>query len=869
MIHALFERQAEQTPDAVAIVFEDSKLTYCELDQRANLLADRLRALGVGPDVLVALFLGRSLDMITAMLGVLKAGGAYVPLDPTHPQKRLAYMLADAQPLVLLTQEHLQSKLPPHGSQVVVIDAAPASAVRSERNPVRASSPGDLAYVIYTSGSTGQPKGVEIEHRSVLNMLASMQRRPGLGAEDTLLAITTLSFDIAVLEIFLPLVCGARVVVAPSHVTGDGAALAGLIKQCGASILQATPSTLRILLDAGWDGDPGLKILCGGEAWNTELAELLLARCGSLWNMYGPTETTVWSAVVRVEADQPVVIGPPIANTSLYVVDNALQLVPVGVPGELCIGGAGLARGYLHRPELTHDRFVSDPFKPQADARMYRTGDLVRRLPKGALEFLGRLDHQVKIAGNRIELGEIEAALERHPDVKQCVVVASDSRRGDRRLIAYVVPAAGTAVRADELRSLLSESMPAYMIPSFFISLASFPLTANGKLDRKALPPPDQTTDEADIIPLAPRTPAEEALARLWCEMLERNKVGVRDNFFELGGNSLLAARLIGRVNKTFETRLAVAELFLKPTVEALAAAVERSQRPENTSRYVVPIKTGHIGVPVYFVGAGPVEHRIAKFMSGDRAIFGVDLPIDPDTRQTIQNLGALYGKALHMHARSMPCVIAGYSFKGKIAFETARALQDAGGNVAFVLLIDAFAWYGAIRGAAKQSWKLIWRRASGRADNGVDYLRNLGVSIGNSYRLLRWLLARMPLAAKGRTSSGNPAAGMIDHHGNSFEQNAGIKLYRVLSSSFQPRALDASGLLIRAEFPGEATLPCRDLTNGWTDLFLRGLEIIEATGDHLSIVADEGNAQALSRQIDSALNRYDSINKVVVSRLG
>ena len=383
MIHELFATQVEQTPDAVAVAFKENRLTYRELDRLADGLAVQLRAMGVGPDVLVALFLERSLEMVVAMMGVLKAGGAYVPLDPIHPGKRLAYMLADAQPAVLVTHERLRSRLPPHRSRVLIIDAGapPAAEPTQASAPERAHSVGDLAYVIYTSGSTGEPKGVEIEHRSVVNMLKSMQRRPGLDAGDTLLAITTLTFDIAVLEIFLPLVCGACVVIAPSETVSDGWALAELINQCGATVLQATPSTLRMLLDAGWLGNSRLKILCGGESWTADLAKQLLTGCTSLWNVYGPTETTVWSAVAKVEADRPVVIGSPIANTRLYVLDDALQLVPVGVLGELYIGGDGLARGYLHQPTLTRERFVPDPFGGKPEARMYRTGGtaIVRR----------------------------------------------------------------------------------------------------------------------------------------------------------------------------------------------------------------------------------------------------------------------------------------------------------------------------------------------------------------------------------------------------------------------------------------------------------------------------------------------------------
>ena len=378
MIHELFKLQVERSPDEMAIVFEDSELTYRELDDRSDSLAQQLRLMGVGPDVLVALFLERSLKMVVGMLGVLKAGGAYIPLDPSHPRNRVAWVLEDALPLLILTHEQLQRDLPPHRSRLVTIGSLIPSELEIDGAPAArgTSNPSNLAYVIYTSGSTGKPKGVEIEHRAVINFLTSMQRRPGIDPADTVLAITTLSFDIAVLEIFLPLVCGASVAIASTETTRDGVALAELINRCGATVLQATPSTLRMLLDAGWTGSPRLKILCGGEAWTADLADQLLTRCHSLWNMYGPTETTVWSAVAKVEAGRPVAIGAAVANTRLYVLDRALQLVPIGVPGELYIGGKGLARGYLNQPELTRERFIPDPYAPEPSVKMYRTGEL-------------------------------------------------------------------------------------------------------------------------------------------------------------------------------------------------------------------------------------------------------------------------------------------------------------------------------------------------------------------------------------------------------------------------------------------------------------------------------------------------------------
>ena len=874
MIHELFERQVERSPHANAVVFEKNSLTYSELNRRANDLAHHLRVLGVGPDVLVALFFERSLDMVVGMLGVLKAGGAYIPLDPNHPHNRLEYMLADAKPLVMLTQTRLQSRLPPHRSQVIAVDAEATRALPLEDAPAanRVRNPSDLAYVIYTSGSTGKPKGVEIEHRSVVNMLASMQRRPGLDANDTMLAITTLTFDIAVLEIFLPLVCGACVVIAPSETVSDGWALAELIDQCGASILQATPSTLRMLLDAGWRGNPRLKVLCGGESWKEDLAKQILTRCASLWNMYGPTETTVWSAVAKVEVDRPIVIGSPIANTRLYVLDGALQLVPVGVPGELYIGGDGLARGYLHQPELTRERFVADPFRTEPGARMYRTGDSVQRLPDGTLDFLGRLDHQVKIRGHRVELGEIEAALERHPEVKQCVVVASEDLHGDRRLVAYFVPAAGSALSTGQLRHLLSETVPAYMIPAAFVSVSSFPLTPNGKLDRKALPSPDMSTPESDVAPLAPRTPTEEVLAQIWCKMLDLKQVSLRDNFFDLGGYSILAVRVITEINKTLKVHVNIATFFQNPTIEYLARVLEQKHdlRPKTQ---LMPLQSGRIGLPLYFIGASLQEYRVAQLIGEDRAIFAVDVPLPPEWSDaiaagdraalpTIEQLGALYGDVLHAHVGSSPCVVVGCYFGGKIAFEAARALQCAGGHVALVLLIDSTTWSGLIRGPAEQSLLWIWRTATDTA-NDTPYVYRLNAVLGNSWRLLRWLLLRMPNVVKSRLVrkySSLPSR-IEDKDGVPLQHTVIRRYSRFASKTFHPRPLDASGVLIRAESSDEEMLPGTDLTNGWGKLFARGLEIVQARGDHVSMVSDE-NAAAFGRQVNTVLDRYDLVKE-------
>jgi len=583
-LHEPFERQAALDPSRVAVRFGDQSLTYGELNARANRLAHALRGLGVGPEVLVGLCVERSLDMMVGLLGILKAGGAYVPLDPSYPSDRLAFVVEDARIPVLLTQSPLRSRLDLFGqtaARVVAIDEEAAFAQESAENPAPLADPESLAYAIYTSGSTGRPKGVGIPHRAAVNFLASMARQPGLSPADTLVAVTTLSFDIAVLELFLPLAVGGRVELASRETAADGLRLGALLAGSGATVMQATPATWRMLIEAGWEGNPGLKALCGGEALPRDLADALRARVGSLWNVYGPTETTVWSALHPVgtgDAGRAVPIGRPIANTSLHLVDRNLEPVPQNIPGELYIGGEGLARGYLGRPDLTAERFVPDPFG-RPGSRRYHTGDLARFLAGGVVEFLGRADHQVKVRGFRIELGEIEAVLAAQPSLRASVVVARNDASGDARLVAYVVPAEGSGVNIPNLREALGRKLPDYMVPSVFMELAELPLTPNGKVDRKALPSPEGGRLEAASIEyVEPRNPVERTLAGIWAEVLGVERVGALDNFFSLGGHSLSGARVLSRVRDAFGVELPLSIIFEKRTVEGMTAAIEERE---------------------------------------------------------------------------------------------------------------------------------------------------------------------------------------------------------------------------------------------------------------------------------------------------
>ncbi|MFE9422583.1 amino acid adenylation domain-containing protein [Kitasatospora sp. NPDC006697] len=579
MLPELFEAQAARTPTALAVADGHEAVDYAELNARANRLAHRLIAEGIGPERIVAVALPRSVDLVVALLAVLKAGGAYLPIDPGHPADRLAYTLADAAPTALLTDTPTSRLLPPTTAEVIDLDL-PDGARRPATDPGRAPEPRHPAYALYTSGSTGRPKGIVVPHGALAAFLAAMRRVVPLGPRDRLLAVTTAAFDIAALEFFLPLLGGAGVVVAGPEQARDAAALADLRARFGATVLQATPSLWSALLAERPQALRGLRMLVGGEALPARLAREMTATGAEVVNLYGPTETTIWSTVQRIgPADAgPPPIGRPIEGTAVHVLDGGLRAVAVGVAGELYIAGAGLARGYLGRPGLTAERFLADPFGAPG-SRMYRTGDLVRWNAAGELEYLGRTDHQVKVRGFRVELGEIEAALTGHPAVARAAAVVREDRPGDQRITAYAVAVPGRDVSPAELRRVAVERLPGFMVPSAFVVLAEFPLTPNGKLDRAALPAP---VAEGRLVGRGPRTEREEVLCRLFAEVLGEASVGAEEDFFALGGHSLLVTRLVGRVRVALGVSLPVAAVFRHPTPAALAAVLhgDREDRP-------------------------------------------------------------------------------------------------------------------------------------------------------------------------------------------------------------------------------------------------------------------------------------------------
>jgi amino acid adenylation domain-containing protein len=574
-LHTLFEEQVMRTPDALAASAAELQITYSELDRRSGLLAYRLRELGIIPDRPVALCMPRSLDLLIGLLAILKAGAPYLPLDPDYPTERIAYMLEDSQTTILLTATDTLLRLSYRPAHVLCLNGdwhpdAEEAAILPDSGVTLES----LAYLIYTSGSTGQPKGVEIHHQAVVNFLCDLRERFVPRPGETWLATTTLSFDIAVLEIFLPLITGARLVLLPRELVTDGASLKQEIQRHAATVMQATPTGWRLLLESGWQGAPNLTLLCGGEALSVDLALRLRASGAALWNLYGPTETTIWSALHPVASDEVIPgesarLGRPLNNTQIYLLDPYFQPVPIGVPGEVYIGGLGLARGYHGQPALTAEKFVPHPFSQAGGERLYRTGDLARWLPDGSLQFLKRIDRQIKLRGYRIELSEIESCLRTLDEVRNTVVLLREDQPGLPQLVAYLVFQGGASLSLERVRAHLQQHLPHYMVPSVFLQLEALPLNGNGKVDRRRLPRPELPMHTEGYS--APRSEVERQLVAIWQSILQREQVGINDNFFDLGAHSLLFARAQQGIREVFAREISIIDLFQYPTVRSLA----------------------------------------------------------------------------------------------------------------------------------------------------------------------------------------------------------------------------------------------------------------------------------------------------------
>jgi amino acid adenylation domain-containing protein len=703
-LHELCEAQVERTPDAIALVFEHEALSYCELNARANRLAHSLQSLGVGPDTLVGLCLERSVEMVVGLLAVLKAGGAYVPLDPEYPSERLEFMMADCDAPVLLTQRRYASRLAASRRALICLDEVGRELTEAPAaNPMRTVGPENLAYVIYTSGSTGRPKGAMNTHRGIVNRLLWMQDAYRLGAGDRVLQKTPFSFDVSVWEFFWPILTGATLVVARPGGHRDPVYLGHVIAQRGITNLHFVPPMLQEFVErVDAQTCHGLRrVICSGEALPFDLQERFFERFPGveLHNLYGPTEAAVdvsfW-ACRRGEGANGVPIGRPIANTQLYVLDSRMAPVPIGVPGELYIGGVGVGTGYWRRTELTNERFVLNPVGERR-SRVYRTGDLARWRADGNIEYLGRLDHQVKIRGHRIELGEIESALLRHPAVAESVVVARQHKPGQARLVAYVTPAADlTRPAAAELRSHLAGILPEYMVPSAFVVLETLPLTPNGKVDRSALPVPELDRGDSGEQFTPPRTQTEWELARIWCKVLAHNEVGIHDNFFHLGGDSLLANQVISRMNERFAVQLPLRGIFESPTIAGLARAIEGEGHSEMRESIRL-LKPGGPGPALFLVHDGfgdtLLYNKLAQRMPDKVKVYGIDpraTGFCPMLHTRIIDMAAYYVQQVRQVQPEGPYCLGSLCAGGMIAFEMALQLEAQGFPVGFVALLDA-----------------------------------------------------------------------------------------------------------------------------------------------------------------------------------
>ncbi|MFL6211451.1 MAG: non-ribosomal peptide synthetase [Pyrinomonadaceae bacterium] len=715
-LHRLFEEQAARTPEATAVVAADGALTYSELNARANRLAHYLRTLGVGPDVLVGVMLERSLEMLVGLLGVLKAGGAYVPLDSDYPQERLAFMAADAACPVLLTEQRLRTRFDGHAgplaqlagnaTRVFCLDTEWAAvAGLSAENLTGGAQPASLAYVIYTSGSTGRPKGVMVAHAAICNRLLWMQAKYPLTPSDRVLQKTAFSFDASIWELFVPLLCGAQVVMARPGGQHDAAYLCAAIQAHEVTTLQLVPTMLAVVLEeAGFGACRSLRrVWCGGEVVTPELARRFFTACPhpdlELHNLYGPTETAIDAShwlCERAGAGGRVPIGRPLANLQAYVLDARMQPVPLGVAGELYVGGVQLARGYWRRPDLTAERFGPNLYGGEMGGRLYRTGDVARWTGAGVLEYLGRADAQVKLRGYRVELGEVEALLDTHPEVRETVVCLREDRPGDQRLVAYVVAERGAAPTAEELRRFAGEKLPDFMLPSAFVFLEALPLAPNGKLDRRALPPPaaDGASDAQAYV--APCDEVERALVRLWEEILDVHPVGVTDDFFLLGGHSVLALRVVGQIHKLFGKEVPLATMIQAGTIENLARMLRAEPRllPWDPLVTIQPEGTKTPFFAIHSIGGQVFCYvSLARHLGPEQPFYGLQAPALEDVGHghvAIEDMAAHYVKAMLDVQPAGPYMLGGYSFGVQVAFEMACQLKAQGQEVALLALLDS-----------------------------------------------------------------------------------------------------------------------------------------------------------------------------------
>jgi amino acid adenylation domain-containing protein len=823
-LHEFIEAQVDRSPDAIAVVCEDEYFSYCEVNRRANRLAHRLRKLGIGPNAIVGIFAERSVEMIVGLVAVLKAGGAYLPLDPNYPAERLEFMLGDANPAVVLVQSRLEQQLPEHSAKVVLLEDD--FAAESEMNPVHTTNPQNLAYVIYTSGSTGRPKGVMFTHGGICNWLLWVQETCRATADDRIIHKTPFTFDVSLGEIFWSLLAGSQLVVAQPDLHGDSRYLTKMIREKKITVIHFVPSMLSAFLE---DQDAARceslrLVICAGEALSVELQERFFAALpnAELHNQYGPTEAgvvTYWKCK-RGSGERTVPIGWPIANTQMYILDRAMEPVPAGIVGELYIGGVQVARGYLARPELTGKVFVPNPF---GEDRLYKTGDLARYRTDGAIEFLGRNDHQVKLRGQRIELGEIEAVIKKHEAVRECVVMLRQDGDAPKRLVAYMV---ASGLSPQEARQHTTQMLPGYMVPSAFVILQELPLTASGKLDRRALPEPVALAGANGSVP--PRDTLETQLVAMWEKALKLQPIGITDNFFELGGNSLQAMSIFAEIEQTFGKRLPLATLLKMPTVETLAPKVRQATGPEDWSP-LVPIQLQGTRPPFFAVhgrnGNVLFYRKFSQLLGKRQPFYGLQaegLDGTPITPTSIEAIAASYLKEMRKVQPHGPYLLGGYSSGGVTAYEIARHLRATGEEVALLVLFDSYN-------------PAVLTRVRTRA-------RVIRSAIRSAVQAPSKITVRRVVQFFGRHVGGQLPE-LLDRQFELVHERA-VRAYRPLSYA-------GKVTLFRTQDQGEAYEAEPDL--GWGAVAKGGAEVHYVPGMHLSVFSDE-NVSDLAKKVDECI---------------
>lgn len=851
----MFEVQAQRSPDAIAVVCGDQMMSYRELDMASNRLAHEMLSRGIGWPGRVGVCLERSLDLVVALLAVLKSGASYVPLDPDYPPARLALILQDAQPAALITKLAQRHCLVESNAEMILLDVEVAAiGCQIDESLGLNIDPEDVAYAIYTSGSTGRPKGVKVQHRALTNLLCSMQKRPGLADKDTLVSVTTISFDIAALELFLPLIVGAKLVIASQEECGNGHALLRLLRRHQATVMQATPVTWRILLSAGWHGEPRLKMLCGGEAMPRHLADQLLASGGELWNMYGPTETTIWSSCLRVEqGNGPVLIGPPIDNTQFYVLDRCQQIVPLGVPGELFIGGDGVTLGYLNLPDVTAERFVADIFRNSEDANLYRTGDLVRMRRNGEIEFLGRKDDQVKLRGFRIELGEIETVIREHQEIIDCVIVAEDNALGETLIQAYVVPQKWMPEKIEilvsSLRSGIRVALPVYMYPSAITVLEYLPRLPNGKIDRKSLPSPIvMPLDPAEV--KAPTGDLERRLAQIWSDVLGAPQVEANSNFFEVGGHSLLAVRLQVRIEAEFGIKISLAMLFKHPTISDQEKLLQQGDQRAFDFRQVIKLQPNGSRPPLIAINNTGIYYSLSKHLGLDQPFISLQL-FDPSLPKALlpgnlEDIAAGYAQLIRRVQRTGPYTLLGWCVAGTLAFEVARQLTASDQKVSQLILFDTWApghlerlpWIRSLLAAYSRRWKLIaieWAKVRAGKQQLSEFVKN------------RVLVRKLMRQFFRKSLAGEDAQVFAGQRLDPEQYDQWLLQYlQDASDAYDPKPYSGSMMLFSSSREPRGRF--LDTQMGWGDFVGGGVEVVVIDGDHFSIFQEPIVSQLAER---------------------